>query len=915
MSNNNRNKNEESFNDNPYDSNSRNKSESDIQSSKSSKESSKSKIIELNLLENLDLQKIKDLNTKCLEFIFEDKSEIALEILKKLELFLETNLLEPKFNFDTKLIILIIHNIACCYQKLKDYENCITYLDTVIYHFENEIEKKYKIKISEEFILQNLYKDTSTNSLLGDMILELRFIAKFHLQMCAVLSQAKKHMKALKHAKLALLICEDNLIKTYFLFQQMKSKNVNLLENIESDNKENENEKDKSNNSLKEEKIKLIKKIINDLYNKIKYFRKNIDIDEDKKSNKNTNEKNLNSFDSYLKYRKNEIHDYYKNLSLLNNVRKLISNGTSKEDWLSNLNIGNIMYLSPLNDGDLDLESEPKYELLSDAILEKVIFLSVSYFCISMELYQLSVDKNDKKLNGEFFLKHACNISNLYLPVSCPIIKHYINSYYKYYEKDLDIIPEGKTVDYKISLTRNEIEVNKDVQSFIRMQKINYMNNSMNTITKINLVNNTNIINKKEINEINLSNITNNTISKKSKISSGLKLNLENILNNRNNSSREDGPKNIKLNSFKENKNLNNSNIKKNNILENTQINNNFEIFPNKNNINIAEKSKIKNFPKFKLNFNKINDLNKSGDENKNLSNNTNNTGKNKIKKINMKISIHGKTNRDSSSKNKSKIDKFNVKKGFKLERLTSKKKYIYINEALGTSRKEKNNHIKNTKLNFNKYNNIGKHISKTSRQKKSPIGNNKGNIKGNLFDKFIVNKKKPLKMKTDEKKIKNNKTNNNFGYLTQREVSNFKLKERIELNSDSRLKSKNNSLNNKKRDNLKKINSFNDGHKLKNILNNKQKSNINSTNTVQTGKIEKAKIKKKIDGKNNIKKKKINIIDQKLLKNLFYIEIKERKNSNKNPENVIEYHKALDSQEHVNNFVPLIKQKNPFKI
>ena len=39
-----------------------------------------------------------------------------------------------------------------------------------------------------------------------------------------------------------------------------------------------------------------------------------------------------------------------------------------------------------------------------------------------------------------------------------------------------------------------------------------------------------------------------------------------------------------------------------------------------------------------------------------NLSNNTNNTAKNKIKKINMKISIHGKTNRDSSSKNKSKI-------------------------------------------------------------------------------------------------------------------------------------------------------------------------------------------------------------------------------------------------------------------
>ena len=48
-----------------------------------------------------------------------------------------------------------MHNIACCYQKLKDYENCIVYLDAVIYHFENEIEKKYKVKIMKLFIFRN----------------------------------------------------------------------------------------------------------------------------------------------------------------------------------------------------------------------------------------------------------------------------------------------------------------------------------------------------------------------------------------------------------------------------------------------------------------------------------------------------------------------------------------------------------------------------------------------------------------------------------------------------------------------------------------------------------------------------------------------------------------------------------------
>ena len=92
-----------------------------------------------------------------------------------------------------------------------------------------------------------------------------------------------------------------------------------------------------------------------------------------------------------------------------------------------------------------------------------------------MEMYQLTTDKNNKKINGEFYLRQACNLGELYLPVSCPIIKHYISSYYKYYGKDLDIIPEGKIVDYKINLSRNEIENNKDIQSFIRMQKINYL--------------------------------------------------------------------------------------------------------------------------------------------------------------------------------------------------------------------------------------------------------------------------------------------------------------------------------------------------------------------------------------------------------------------------------------------------------
>ena len=83
--------------------------------------------------------------------------------------------------------------------------------------------------------------------------------------MCAVLSQANKHIEALKHAKLATLMCEDNIIKTNYLYIQMNKNNVNL-----------------------DVKIKQNINIILELYNPVISFR----------SGSNINKKNLN--DTYI---------------------------------------------------------------------------------------------------------------------------------------------------------------------------------------------------------------------------------------------------------------------------------------------------------------------------------------------------------------------------------------------------------------------------------------------------------------------------------------------------------------------------------------------------------------------------------------------------------------------------------------
>lgn len=62
-------------------SNNKNEKDEEIQSSKESNN------MELNILDNLDVHKIKELNSKCVDFIFQDKTNIALEILKKIEVF------------------------------------------------------------------------------------------------------------------------------------------------------------------------------------------------------------------------------------------------------------------------------------------------------------------------------------------------------------------------------------------------------------------------------------------------------------------------------------------------------------------------------------------------------------------------------------------------------------------------------------------------------------------------------------------------------------------------------------------------------------------------------------------------------------------------------------------------------------
>ena len=75
---------------------------------------------------NFLAKNILESNNTAIQMIVDKKIEEALEILKESEKKIEKNsniLTEPKVK------VIINHNMACCYQKIKNIQKCIFYLE------------------------------------------------------------------------------------------------------------------------------------------------------------------------------------------------------------------------------------------------------------------------------------------------------------------------------------------------------------------------------------------------------------------------------------------------------------------------------------------------------------------------------------------------------------------------------------------------------------------------------------------------------------------------------------------------------------------------------------------------------------------------------------------------------------------
>lgn len=406
------------------------------------------------------VHQILELNNQSIQLILEENIEAALEILSDAQILLSKN---KSLITESKVSVIINHNTACCYQKQKNIEKCINYLQKVNNEFNIYLENKHKIQINTNFFLNKiLTEQINSNILLGDFILELRFCAKFHLQMCAAFSQNNNHIEALNHARLAALICEDNIVKTYFLLKQTK----------------NEILKDTNNKKFSKifyEKLTENEPIIISLYKTI------IECSNNFKQGKNTNKEI---------FTKEKIFSFISNKDTKISTRNIL--GIIKnDDWLNLFNIGNIMFLYAMSYDDLDLDSDPKYELLRDAIIEKILMLTVAFFSIANELRFI----NNKADNGAYYHSKAVEIACCFLPCSCPIVKHYVNTYCKYYgngnlniDLDKEFNNEGEFNENVIDILKDPILfMGNDVINITDTKNVNVGGNNNNVINNIGL--------------------------------------------------------------------------------------------------------------------------------------------------------------------------------------------------------------------------------------------------------------------------------------------------------------------------------------------------------------------------------------------------------------------------------------------
>ncbi|CAI2375933.1 unnamed protein product [Moneuplotes crassus] len=448
---------------------------------------------------DLDIEEVPmvlyELHENAIYYIEREEWEKALVLLQKAQIIIEQANVE-RFKKDRLVIIIIFHNTALCYQMLGSLEDASLFLETCILNL-------------EILSMMPCFQKTEVKS----NILSLECILR--MQLCALLSQLHRHQEALYHCQIAVrighFIFKD--LKRYCesLVYRESYANIDKKQDEETDSKHQNSPKAnsklpttrievktdrsmdmnklrssarKGNMELKKkdtsrkgsinsastddsdgEPMSIFHKGYKKIYPILKEFEKYL-VKEDnlqsKLNNFSTDQKDTLKNKERFQYKvseqekliKSRIEEITKNEEVnLENMLGFIN----QKKLNSYLNISNIMRLNKLDFNDLYYTRDLDMTLTRKPILEKIMLIITSYFCMGTELRflkQLQVDGFKDSVEAQFWHGNALEMAFVFLPSESPYVKHLVHSYTKHHSPSSQSIPEGYEMAPNVKILR-----------------------------------------------------------------------------------------------------------------------------------------------------------------------------------------------------------------------------------------------------------------------------------------------------------------------------------------------------------------------------------------------------------------------------------------------------------------------------
>lgn len=121
------------------------------------------------------------------------------------------------------------------------------------------------------------------------------------------------------------------------------------------------------------------------------------------------------------------------------------------------LNITNIMKLKRLDFRDVYGLRNPDLVLTRENLMERVMLLITSYFCMGTELRflkQMLVEGFEDSIDSEFWHGKALQLAIKFLPSDAPLVKHIVSSYQKHHSPSFEQIPEDQEIISEVKIIR-----------------------------------------------------------------------------------------------------------------------------------------------------------------------------------------------------------------------------------------------------------------------------------------------------------------------------------------------------------------------------------------------------------------------------------------------------------------------------